>query len=68
MPLARIAVGPEPITAAKGQEKPTAPAVRQAKGHFNGSFGLFRSAKRGTNTVERGDGGVTLACSCRSLE
>jgi hypothetical protein len=46
-------------TAAKGQKKPTVPAVRQAEGHFDGSFGPFRSAKRGTNPVERRGGGVT---------
>src|ERR1700688_2922392 len=66
--LARIAVRSEPISAAKGQEEPAAPAVRQAEVHLDGSFGLFRSSKRRTNAVERGCGGITLACSRRALE
>ena len=67
MPLTRIAIGTEAVAAAKRQEKPTTPAVRQTETHFNRALGVFRSAKRCPNTVERRSSGITFASGGGSL-
>jgi len=68
VPLARIAVWLEPIAPTKGQEQPTVQRSGRRKliSMVRSVFSAVFSAA--TNAVERGGGGVTLACSRRSLK
>jgi hypothetical protein len=51
MPLPRISIGLDSVTAAKCEKQPTIPVVRQAEAYFYGMLNLFRSAECGTDTV-----------------
>jgi len=51
MPLTWIAVRPQPIAAAKREEEPAIPAIREAEAEFHGCFCLFGHAQRQTNAA-----------------
>ena len=59
--LARVAVGVQAVSAAERGKEAAVPAIGKPEVHFDGLFGSFCGGDGGTNSLDGGLGGVSLA-------